>query len=174
MEIGALLIGIIPGVISCFFGLKLQRIVLAITWVIVGFYLMNAILSPMTIDPNFALVLKIGAGLILGAFSMKLQKIGWFILLFVLGFMIVYTTTSPIWYNYLLGIVVGAILGILATFLYEPMIIISSSLVGAYSIVSSIIQYFHIETATYTIVLFIVIALLGLITQFSNFRKIKT
>lgn len=170
-----MLIEIIPGSISCFFGLKLQKIVLTIAWFVIGFFGLAFFLEYSSINETLQIILELATGIILGIFSLKIQKAAWFILLFVIGFLLIFLTTSDAWYFLVLASIVGLIFGIIAVYLYEPMIIVSTSLVGSYSIVVSITNMFtqNMAVSIISIIAFIILTLAGLYVQFSNYKKLK-
>lgn len=162
--------GLVSGVLGCFFGLRLKKIVLFLAWFIVGIAIASGILDAFHINNTITLVLELLVGVILGVLSMKLQKFSFFIILFVLGFSIVYFSTPHLWYNYLIGFVVGLILGIVATKTYEPMIILSSSFAGAWSISHTITDYFSLTNWFYYVLILIAAFILGCSFQFKNYK----
>lgn len=173
MSISTFILNVIPNGISCLFGLKLQKIVLCLAWFVLGFYLAGFIMDCFSLSGILASIVQIIGGFILGMLSLKLQKLSFFIILFILGFLVIYEFTPHIWYNYIIGGVVGLVLGMLAVKLYEPMIIVSTSLTGGYGLAKAIFTFAKLNNIIYLILIFIVFSVLGLMWQFSSYMKQK-
>ena len=173
MELFNFLLGILPGSITCFLGLKMRKIALALSWFIVGYYILGFFIEHFAINEILKFVLQIGLGIILSLLSLKLQKIGWFILVFAIGFSMIFISLPENWSSLIIAIVVGLIFGILAFHLYETMIAISTALGGAYSIALSVTNYFNLNNITYFIIIFTLLGLAGLYVQLSSLKKEK-
>lgn len=171
MNLGTFLLSIIPSGISCFFGFKLQRLFLCLVWFLTGYCITQAIFGAFQIESIFAVIISIIMGFVLAICSLKLQKAAFFILLFLTGYLSIYFFTSHVWYNTILAIVFGGVLGALAVKLYEPMIILFTSLTGAFSIMNVITQFFHLEMIVYEILIFLVFAGLGLWYQVTCYQR---
>ena len=174
MELFNFLLGILPGGVTCFFGLKMRRIVLVLSWFIVGYYVLGFFIEHTAMDETLKLVLQIGVGFIFALLSLKLQKVAWFLIVFAIGFFMVFISLPEASYSLILAIVVGLVFGVLAFYLYEPMIAISTALGGAYSIALSIANYFNINKLIYLLIIFAVLGIAGLYVQISSLKKEKS
>ncbi len=173
MEFFNFLLGILPGSVGCFFGLKMRRIVLALAWFVVGYFGLAFFIENSAIADSLKIVLQIGLGLVLAIFSTKLQKASWFILLFVVGFSMILIALPDAWYTTVIAIIVGIIFGAIAVYVYEPMIVISTALMGAYSIAVSISNFFGLNSLIALVIIFIVLAASGIYVQFSSWKSKK-
>ncbi len=173
MELFNFLLGILPGSVTCFFGLKMKKLVLAISWFMIGYFGLAFFIEHASMDSTLKIILQVALGLVFALISTKLQKTAWFISLFVIGFVMISLTLPEAWYTLLIAIVVGITFGVIAIYLYEPMIAVATSLGGAYSITMSVANYFNFNKLIFIVIPFIVLAILGLYVQFSSLHKNK-
>ena len=173
MNIFNFLLGILPGSVTCFFGLKLRRIVLVISWFILGYYGLAFFIEHIDMSDTLKLVLQLLAGVVFAILSLRIQKVAWFLLVFAIGFLVVFMLMPDVWYSIVLAIIIGLIFGIIAFYMYEPMIVISTALGGSYSIALSISDYFGLSKLAYLLLIFALLAIAGLYVQFSCLKKEK-
>ena len=65
--------GLVLGILICLFGLKFQKLVLAIAGLVVGFALGNIIVNTFSItDPSLGIVIRFGLALVVSACSTTL------------------------------------------------------------------------------------------------------
>ena len=173
MELFNFLIGILQGSVTCFFGLKMRKIVLVLSWFIVGYFGLSFFIEHTAMNDTLKFVLQIALGIVFAILSLKLQKIAWFLMVFVIGFFMVFISMPEAWYSLILALVVGLVFGVIAIYLYEPMIVISTALGGAYSIALSIANYFNLNKVLYLVLIFAVLAVAGLSVQLVGLKKAK-
>jgi hypothetical protein len=132
-------IAILYGLLECFFGYKLLRIVLGIlgfvTGLIVGWLVALAFVGP---------ILAIIAAVIGGILGALLFILAWLVGVFALGAMIgaavamVFTGAPATPLQYLIVFVPAAVLGTVALLLQRHVVIIITSLSGAWTVVASV------------------------------------
>ena len=129
---------IIAGVIVCFWGYRIFKVVLGIAGFIAGAVLFYYFGAHYTANMIVLMILAIFGGLIGASFSVAFYYIGLFLLGALagwqLGFLI--ATAINIEFVIIIPIITAMIAGILACFLQKPVIIISTALIGAWSVVT--------------------------------------
>jgi len=138
------LASIIIGVVYCFFGYRIFKVVLAILGFILGISIFGAIAFNISGgEQGIAIIAGLVGGLIGSVLIVDLYFIGIFLLGAGLGSLIgiLFTTgsgTNPELIILLISAVIG---GTVAVILQESMIIVSTSLGGSWSIVSGIFHF---------------------------------
>lgn len=159
---------VVVGLLVCFFGLKLIKLLGALIGFLLGASL-GAIGGLMAGLTGLALVgVILGAGIVLGILSWFLYRIGIFLLVFVetmgLGIILGGTETPAV---VVVAAVVGLILAILAVRFVEPVVIIVTGLVGGFSAGMNVIDLTGIELPPWVgLAAGIVIAVIGIMVQF--------
>ena len=129
---------IIIGVIVCFWGYRIFKVVLGIAGFIAGAALFYHFGAHYTANMIVLVILAIFGGLIGASLSVAFYYIGLFLLGALagwqLGFLI--STAINIEFVIIIPIIAAAIAGILACFVQRPIIIISTALIGAWSVVT--------------------------------------
>lgn len=159
---------VVVGLLVCFFGLKLIKVLGALIGFLLGASL-GAIGGLMAGLTGLALVgVILGAGIVLGILSWFLYRIGIFLLVFVetmgLGIILGGTETPAV---AVAAAVVGLILAILAVRFIEPVVIIVTGLAGGFSAGMNVIDLTGIELPPWAgLAAGIVIAVIGIMVQF--------
>lgn len=136
--------GLILGIIICLFGLKFQKLVLALVGLVVGFALGNIIVTTFGInDQALSIVIRFGLALVVGACSSSLFESLLAIAAGVGIFVLVSDMIGAIWYSYLIGIVAGVIGGGLVGKYYKLGVVIFTSFAGAYLVTKGVQGYFN-------------------------------
>ena len=158
---------IVIGILSCFFGLKMRRLVFAIAFFIIGFSL-TRYLAPAINNAGLLLTLRIIIGFIFAIISFSVERIVVFLYMFVTGFQMIQTFFNiDIWYYLLLAIATGLILALLSLKIFKLLIILSTAIYGA--ILLSIIVIGYVPTlSSYQFVVIAILTALGTIFQFST------
>ncbi len=172
MELFNFFLNILPGGVTCLFGLKIRRIVVVLSWFVIGYFISSFFLEHMAMSSILKYIIQISIGLVFALFSFKLQKASWFLLLFAMGFMGINLVLPSTWYFIILALIGGLALGILGIYLYEPMIVFTTSLSGAYSVSVATAKYFSLNKIIY-VLFFILLAVAGLYVQFKGLKKLK-
>ena len=165
------IISLIIGLLFCFFGYRIQKVVISLVWFIIGYRLANFIAPNFIGDQTTILIISIVVGLILLSIGYKLEKLAIFITVSYL----VYTTIAP--YigllnqssNISLLIQAGAslIIGALSVIYIKYILIFITSIAGA-NLITEIIPTFISLNSTIILIIFIVLSLLGILFQFKN------
>ena len=179
---------IIAGAIVCFWGYRIFKVVLGIAGFIAGAVLFYYFGAHYTANMIVLMILAIFGGLIGASFSVAFYYIGLFLLGALagwqLGFLI--ATAINIEFVIIIPIITAMIAGILACFLQKPVIIISTALIGAWSVVTGGFYFFGTgiiptdlfrdpfmlveslrETNPVVILAWIALSIAGMIFQFS-------
>ena len=157
----------IIGVLSCFFGLKMRRLVFAIAFFAFGF-IVSQYLAPVIDNGTLLLTLRIVAGFLCALISFSIEKVVIFLYMFLTGFQFVQAFCNiEVWYYLLLAIVVGLVLAFLSLKLYKLLIILSTAMSGALILAVLTISYFP-ALAPYQFIVTLVFMALGTIFQFST------
>ncbi len=154
--------GVILGVLICLFGLKFEKLVLAIVGLVVGYALGNMIVNLVGVD-NYSLVLviKFGLALVVGACSSTLFESLVSIVAGVGTFILVSDMIGTVWYSYLVAIIIGLVLAFVVAKYYKLGIIILTSCAGSYLVTKGVIDYFDYSY----LVIFGVVFIVGVIFQ---------
>ncbi len=169
MEFLFLTLKAIPPLFSCFFGLKLQQLVLAITWFLLGYSLGQHIFESIASGP-ILMIFAFALGLVCAACSFRFQMICLFLVYFVSScYLLIMLQMVPLeWYNLLLYILVSLLIGYLGVKFYKPMWIIATSISGAYGISNLLLSYFHIMNTSLLIGATILLGVGGILFQWKS------
>lgn len=159
---------VVVGVLVCFFGLKLIKLLGALVGFLLGASLgaVGGLMAGLT-GPVLAGVI-LGAGIVLGVLSWFLYRVGIFLLVFseILGLGIVLGgTETPV--AAIAAAVIGLILAILAVRFIEPVVIVVTGLAGGFSAGMNVVDLTGVALPGWAGLLAgIVIAILGIMVQF--------
>ncbi len=179
---------IIVGVIVCFWGYRLFKVVLGIAGFIAGAALFYHFGAQYTERMIVLVILAIFGGLIGASLSVAFYYVGLFLLGALagwqLGFLI--ATVINIEFVIIIPIIAAILTGFLACFFQKPVIIIATALIGAWSVVTGGFYFFGTgiiptdlfrdpfmlvedlrETNPVVILAWIVLGIAGMIFQFS-------
>jgi MFS family permease len=180
---------IIVGIIVCFWGYRLFKVVLGIAGFIAGAVLFYYFGAQYTERMIVLVILTIFGGLIGASLSLAFYYVGLFLLGALagwqLGFLI--ATAINIEFVIIIPIIAAIIAGFLACFFQKPVIIIATALIGAWSVVTGGFYFFGTgiiptdlfrdpfmlveslrETNPVVILAWIVLSIAGMIFQFSS------
>ncbi len=135
---------IIAGVIVCFWGYRIFKVVLGIAGFIAGAVLFYHFGAHYTANMVVLVILAIFGGLIGASLSVAFYYIGLFLLGALAGWQIGFliSTAINIEFVIIIPIIAAALAGILACFVHKPVIIISTALIGAWSVVTGSFYFF--------------------------------
>lgn len=165
LAIGAVLIGLA----LCTSGFKIQKLIIILTWFIIGYVLAGYVLTYFELNNTINLIIQIIAGIILGSLGFKLEKLAILIAVAYLAYGSLNLTIKSLDPNMVLVIrlVISALLGVLATFFIKPIMIIVTSLSGVAIIKNYLPVLVTIPTNVLSIVLIVILAC-GIIIQFKT------
>ncbi len=163
------LIAILIGLVLCFSGYKIQKLVITLAWFLIGATLTKYVGSYFIANNNLLLLIQIIVGIILGSVGFKLEKLALFIAVSYLVFITIgpYITGMEEGVNFIIQGGIALLIGALSTFFIKPILIVVSSLAGANIIKSSLPLLINLSSNILTIII-IVIAFLGILVQFKN------
>ena len=162
-------ISLIIGAVECFAGFKIMKAMLAIWGFFIG-AILGVIVGVLSQNTILGLISVIVFGVILAVLSFKFYVAGVFILTAFLSTIAIYIICQKIF----IALPLGIIIGVLAIYFVKPVVIISTAISGAEVMLSSACLMMNLtESRFITSVLWIPIALLGIIVQFITTRKIN-
>lgn len=167
---------IIAGVLIGLLGLKLVRVLSAMTGLCLGAGIGVAVSALLGLSETVFLGVTIAGGLILAILFGIFKKVGMFIWIWLSVISVFGTFTGNIG---IIGSIVGAVLGLVIAIIsvkfFEPLVIIATSIVGGRSIaIGALILAGMSESMVISVIAFVVVAILCAAAQFGmHSRKIK-
>ena len=157
--------------IMCFLGFKVQKLVITLAWFIIG-YKLAGVVGGNFLDGNTLLITQIVVGIILGSLGYKLEKLALAIAVAYLTFISIgpYITGFEEGIRLIIHIGGSLLAGILATFFIRPILIGITAIAGATLIRENLPIVIPSITSQIALITAIVIAVLGLLTQFKTTR----
>lgn len=163
------IIAILIGLLFCFAGYKIQKLLITIVWFVIGFVLAEKIGGNFIESKNLLLVIEIISGFIIGSVGFKLEKLA----LCIAVAYLVYITIGPYITGFEQGVEiiihfgVSLLIGILSTFFIKPILIIVSAIAGA-NIIKVYLPTLVALSSNILLIVVVVIAVLGILTQFKT------
>jgi hypothetical protein len=135
---------IIVGIIVCFWGYRIFKVVLGIAGFIAGAVLFYHFGAQYSANMIVLAILAIFGGMIGAALAVAFYYIGLFLLGALAGWQLGFllATAVNIEFIIIIPIIAAVIAGILACFVQKPIIIISTALIGAWSVVTGGFYFF--------------------------------
>jgi hypothetical protein len=172
------LAAIVVGLISCFYGYPLFRILLIIAGLIYG-YMIGQILAPAT-HPALSLAIGIVLAVILAVFAYPLWSVGVTLVGAALGFFLLHFVGAALNTTHaviiLLGVLGAIIFGVLFYFIKDLLVIVATAFNGAALFVFGLSWYMPVmafgggRANILDLVVMVVVGGLGFALQFSMFR----
>ncbi len=165
------LIAIVIGIILCFFGFKVQKLVVGIALFGLGWSLAGDIAVRFITDSNVLLIIKIVVGLILASLGYKLEKLALAVSVAYLTYTAIGSYVSSLGFDSGITLIIhvcGSLLaGILATFFLKPILIGITSIAGA-TVIKDYLPTLVKLDATVALIITVVVTVLGLLYQFKS------
>lgn len=165
----SILIGVIPAIITCFWGYKLHRLLIVLTWFLVGALLGYSILT-IWFNPMISFLLSLVIGFISGFLGIKLYKVGIFLMCFLLAFGIIYTLIPQEIVRWILSIGCGILVGLLGVKFSKIMIMATTSISGGFAIGTIVLPFLNLATGIVPFLISVIISICGYFVQ-SSFEK---
>lgn len=162
------IIALVVAIITCFWGYKLNKGLIAIFGLILGFALGIEYLPNLINDQTIVYVVSAVIGIAVGFISYNLYLVGIFFLCGVAAFVLCENLGLAENLQTIIGLVAGIIAGILGVKFTRPIMIISTSLSGASVLTDTAFQILNFQNNTLTFIISIVLAVLGMIYQFNQ------
>lgn len=164
-------VSLIIGAVECFAGFKIMKIMMAVWGFFIGAFV-GVVIGLIADSMAMGVVMIIFIGLALAILSFKLYIAGIFIFTAFMSGVAVYL----IFESFVVSAWIGIAIGVLAVFFVKPVVIVTTAISGAGSIVSSAYMMMNLgldENRMTTTLLWIPIALAGIVVQFITTQKIK-
>ena len=162
---GALAAAVVVGLLVCFFGLKLVRIL----GTLMGFFAGAAAGLIIGLEGMAFAGIVLGAGIVFGLLSWFLYRVGVFLLVLAQVSGLVLTLLPGSWISAVVALAAGIIVAILSVIYVEPFVIIVTGIYGGLTAGTNIAALAGLDAMTWSgigIVIGAVIAVIGIIVQF--------
>jgi hypothetical protein len=162
------LIFLIVGLLLCFFGFKIQKMLITVAWFLIGYNLVGYANDYFHLisDSNILILVSIVVGLLLSGVGFKLEKLALFIAVAYLTFTSIkaYIPIDDPRILLLVQAALALIAGALSTLFIKPILIGVSSFAGA-ALVKEYLPLFITIPANILLIIVIVIAVAVVIVQ---------
>lgn len=165
IALGAILIGLV----LCFSGFKLQKLVITLVWFVIGFGIARYVCPYFTDSSSIKLIVEIIAGILLGSIGFKLEKLA---LMIAVAYLVYKSFGSYINgfdpnINLIIRIVVSLVIGGLATLFIKPILIVVSALGGTALIKEYLTVLLNVSPSVMGVIL-VVLLIAGIVMQFKT------
>lgn len=170
MELITFLIPLVIAFFTCFYGYKMNRILIALASFVLGFSLGYSLANLLIGSHEVCLCIGALIGIMAGFTGFKLYLLGIFLLCFlsVLGIAKIYIENTVLMWA--VGIIGGTILGLLGTKFVRPVMILTTSISGATTLATLFFSAFKFQN-TYLFLAQIILAGIGIFFQFNQKEK---
>ena len=152
----SLIISVLIGAAYCFLGFKLNKIIIALSGFVIGYY----ICTLLPIDNQFvSIFISLIVGVLCGLCAFKFYLVSVFIVCFAIVYILCdvsLESTKPI-----IGIVLGLICGIIGIKYTRPIMIFTTSIYGGHLISQTILDYVNYNTPVLLILGTLILAFFG-------------
>lgn len=162
------IVTIIIAIITCFFGYKLNKTLIAIFGLIIGFKLGITYLPSLLSDQTLIYIISAIIAITVGIISYNLYLIGVFLLCALAAYTLCKNLGLSENIQTIIGVLSGIVAGALGVKFTRPLMIISTSLAGSTALIENILLLLNIKNDILSIILFILIAILGMSYQFKQ------
>lgn len=166
---GALAAAVVVGLLVCFFGLKLVRILGTLMGFFAGAAIGAAAGLIIGLEGMAFAGIVLGAGIVFGLLSWFLYRVGVFLLVLAQVSGLVLTLLPGSWISAVVALAAGIIVAILSVIYVEPFVIIVTGIYGGLTAGTNIAALAGLDALTWSgigIVIGAVIAVIGIIVQF--------
>ena len=151
-----------------FLGFKLQKLVLSLTFFMLGYYLSNILLGNIVDNNNLLVVINICIGLLLGSYTTKLYNFSAFMICFIITFLICLDIFDSNLLKYGLGLTLSTIIGYFGIKSSKIIIMIITSIYGSFNIISLIFNYFSYNNFLLYLIFSVILSLIAFNYQRKN------
>lgn len=162
------IVAVLIGLMSCFFGYKLNKTLIAIMGLIIGFNLGIVVLPNFITDQTIIYIVSAIIALLFGFISYNLYLVGIFLLCAITVYYLCNNLGLESNIQTIISVISGIIAGILGVKFTRPLMIISTSLGGASLITENAFNLFNFQNNILSIIVLIIIAVLGMSYQFKQ------
>ena len=163
------IIFLIIGIILCFCGYKIQKILITFAWFLIGFNISSILLGNIISNETTVLIASLAVGLILAILGIKIERLAVYIAVAYLSYkaLSTYLVFDNETATYLINGVISLIIGALSVKLIRPIIIIVSSIYGTSLVTSNLPHLLNIPSIGMTIITIFLI-IISIIYQLST------
>ena len=169
-----MMLGLILGLIICFFGYKLKKLAFAIAWFLIGYTLCARFapdlvhnLMPQLESPDLWItVLPIAVGLLLSLMGLSVERLCVGTLTFVVVVAIMLQQFGFSWPLLGVACIIGVVAGCVAVSMMKPAVIVITAFAGAQSVAAGLISAITAIPAAAYLPILIVLAVCGTLYQF--------
>ena len=162
------IITLVIAIVTCFFGYRLNKTLIAIFGLIIGFELGITYLPNFLSDQTIIYIISTVLAIVVGIISYNLYLVGVFLLCALAVYILCGNLGLDENIKTIIGVIAGIIAGILGVKFTRPLIIISTSLAGATTIIENVFSLLNIQNNIFELLLFLIIAILGITYQFKQ------
>ena len=162
------IITIAIALITCFFGYKLNKALIAVMGLIIGFNLGLAYLPKIITDQTIVYILSAIIAIFSGFISYNLYLVGVFLLCAIAAYILCENLGLASNVQTLVGMIAGLIAGILGVKFTRPIMIVSTSLGGASILIDNLFNILNFQNNALSFALTIIIAIMGMLYQFKQ------
>ena len=162
------IIALIVAIITCFWGYKLNKGLIAIFGLIIGFALGTEYLANFITNQTIVYIVSAVIGIAVGLISYNLYLVGIFFLCAIAAFVLCENLGLAKNLQTIICLVAGIIAGILGVKFTRPIMIIATSLSGASILTDTAFQMLNFQNNTLSFIISIVLAILGMVYQFNQ------
>lgn len=157
---------LIIGALECFAGFKIMKVMMSVWGFIIGATI-GIVIGVVSESAGLAISLGLVFGIVLAILAYKLYLAGIFILTSTLTFATIYLVSKSV----PVGVIIGLVVGVAAMFFVRIVVICSTAVSGAGMILSSAYALMELNADSIMIILWIPIALAGILCQFMTTSK---
>lgn len=169
-----LAITVIMALVNCFFGYRLLKFWVSLFGFVTGAGAGYFIADYFIHNSIITVIAAIICGVVLMGLAFKVYLAGVFILCGALAYFALNEIMSPdIWWKFVICIVLGLLIGLIAVKFVRPAVIVSSGIHGGISSVGAILTAAGLKDHTMAVVAGLVLALAGILFQFANTRRLE-
>ena len=166
-----LIVSLIIGILSCFMGYRLHRIVVMVIGFYFGYKIGDIFLPQVMSDASLIPIISVIIGIFVGYMAFSMYLLGIFVLCFMVAYTICGSFIELEMLKIIIGAVAGVIVGIIGVNYVRPIMIILTSLIGGFLISGSGLDLLNIDNTVIYILIGLVLAILGALAQFRNKEK---
>lgn len=168
---------IICALLTVFFGYKLMKVWISLSGFFIGFILGAVIAGVFKASVPVLLIVALVAAILFAIVAFFFYKLGIFVFIGMASFIAVTNFINTIysgnqtWLVAVIGIIIGILVGILAVKFVRPVFILTSAISGAITLATTICPLLHLTSWVVMLITAAVIAVLGILWQFSSTGK---
>lgn len=164
----ALIVSAVVGLLLCFFGLKLYRVLAALTGLVLGIVIGTVAAFGIGLSGMAIAGVIIGCGIVIAILACIFYRVGLFFWAFAIGTSIGTMILKPsTLILVLICLAIGLVAAILTAIFWRPLVVILSAVCGGISAGQAIVEMLPLENNIWiTLAVCAVLAVLGMIVQF--------